>query len=101
MGVAVVSQPPVKIIEQNESLPDFDSSDDEVMKPKSDEPSSGPVSLLQSLADEVSESIKKEKEVEEDSSDEDDEDPDILAMKKRFGPTVIKPTSKVIDAKVK
>ena len=102
--VAVVSQPQIKTIEQSQPLPDFDSdSNDEgidapVTKP--DEPSSGPVSLLQSLADEVSESIKKEKEVEEEDDDDDEEDPDILAMKKRFAP-VKQAKNNIIDASVK
>merc|ERR1712008_584544 len=71
---------------------------------------SGPVSLLQSLADEVSESIKKEKEVDDDDyeteEDSDEEDPDILAMKKRLafknrkGPIGIKP-SRIVDATIK
>jgi len=105
--VAVVSSTPtIKIIEQNHQntnyLPDHilddDSSDDSnddnaIATPNagaSDE-ASGPVSLLQSLADEVSESLKKETT----------SDPEISALKNRKVPTVIKPTSKIIDATIK
>jgi len=98
--VAVVSSPPVKTIEPNQLPAEMDVS----VSAPSDE-NSGPVSLLQSLADEVSESIKKEKEVveeNEEESEEDSDDEDLLAMKNRLkmknrrGPTVIKPGN-IID----
>ena len=94
--------PTIKIIEQNHQttnhLPDHilddDSSDDSnddnaIAAPNAgatDEPS-GPVSLLQSLADEVSESLKKETTA----------DLEISALKNRKVPTVIKPTSKTLS----
>ena len=112
--VAVVSSPLVKTVENssNHQLPDpaAENSDDSATNGRAPDEASGPVSLLQSLADEVSESIKKEKEVVDDEieseEDSDEEDPDILAMKNRLalknrkGPIVIKP-GRIVDATIK
>jgi protein phosphatase 1 regulatory subunit 10 len=61
--VAVVSSPLVKTVENssNHQLPDpaAENSDDSATNGRAPDEASGPVSLLQSLADEVSESIKK------------------------------------------
>ena len=54
----------------------------------------GPVSLLQSLADEVSENLKKE-------SSETVEDDDYSPLKSRKVPTVIKPKSTIMDGSIK
>ena len=55
--------------------------------------SSGPVSLLQSLADEVAESLEKEEAEKEDASE--------AAFKSRKVPTVMKPKSNIIDGSIK
>merc|ERR1712173_124795 len=58
-----------------------------------DQTQDGPVSLLQSLADEVSENLKKESETVEDDY--------VSPLKSRKVPTVIKPKSTIMDGSIK
>ncbi len=88
-GVKIYASPTGAVIKSVELIAESDSDDDN--KKRLVGPNGGPISLLKSLADEVSENLKKEEDGDDDTSFESE------FLKNRKIPKVQKQSSNIVD----